>query len=441
MIANQNQTIISNLSSNIISIIDNAFGNTTSASTTDQTPLLELLPFVIKQADDVMLQIQTVGFLNSSINNFNPEIYNSSKLYRSISNLLKGLSNNELDNIDGSNILFTTESVMDNANIAIGKLLDVGERRYLDTDINSVFIIVPSQNSDNIILNVSTQSSNNIPVNNSSFSNATVNSTSNSTINQTNNNITNKGASYRYLQSSDNGPCNSTLCIESNSLNKIMKYYPKSKLISRIDRDNVAVPVEKVTFSKKFSTNSAKISISLANFTHSRILISSQMNLNYTVRLNIPNNASNNPSLKPNLMNSFCIVIDLTNYAMIVNSCFTQFDYNANKAVCRCFYPGLVSVITNNSLIESILSFQNNELLYNPYSIQTLTFFFLGLLGLLVIALLIGHHIDAVDGQKLCVKKDDNYDVNQRNIIEFTKQGFHEDFDIKTLFIYMLNVS
>ena len=48
--------------------------------------------------------------------------------------------------------------------------------------------------------------------------------------------------------------------------------------------------------------------------------------------------------------------------------------------------------------------------------------------------------MDFSDAKKLSIKKDDDYDINQRYIIQFKKARFHQEYNLKTLYLHLIDV-
>ena len=221
---------------------------------------------------------------------------------------------------------------------------------------------------------------------------------------------------------------NKNLCVDNGSLSKIIK--SEVTVVSKVSPAlKTALPNTQGT--KPNSKDTSKIKIVATK--KGRILQDIVLNVNYTTVLNI--NATN--ASDPSLASTYCATYD-DDYQLINNSCLTWYNFTANKVICQCKNSGLTVNMYDATMAPLSLIYQFPAIgiqIVNPISITVLSC----LIGSLLLALLIAHCKDNNSNTDE-IKKQENYDVVQQCIIEYTGENFHKEIGICKLYFFLLKV-
>ena len=394
---------------NLGEIIFSSIDKYIDGNNSDFNKIGQLLPSLILTTD-VVTSPKALNYLNTSINNFNPKNDNSYSIYKTIF-IYSNKTSNDITNT------LIAENLMDKLNGKIAATLFCGQNITKSNDFNTMIFFNPNRVSDGLMFDVLTK----------------VPNTSNVSLNTNSTTLMYRSLKdSRNLQSQNKNVCLYSLCIDGYDITEFLSNYPKSIFISRIDNENFKFFLQFT----KFSKNSAKVIATNENST-----IIENVKFPYSVRLNTNHFDKSNNSDYNKIKISFCAVLNQTsNFSIIDKSCISLFDYSNDQVICNCSYFGLVIVIKDANFANSFIEYQSSLFFGTPYLMANLFYCTLGLFGILLLALKIGSEMDYYDAEKLCIKKDENYDINQRNIIQFTKAGFHQEYNIRTLYFYLIDV-
>jgi hypothetical protein len=415
--SNTDSSKLDNSTKNLVvnTLMEAMSSNSTGKIDTDQVAFL--LPNIIV-ADDSSTQSKVFSVVTNVISNFDVTKNDPTFVYSALSKLTEKQEDDSKKQAD---------SFIDKINDKIVLGLQPGESSVVSTSTFNIKIskFIPSADGND-----------DFNVESVDFSTSETSQTSNSTSNRIFRIMpTHILHQNRYLQtkntktnSTTSAGCamNKNLCVDSK-LSDITKG-ELSVIAKAGTASSTAVPNKSNV--KPNSQDSSKIKI--VGTKKGRILEDVVSELNYTSVLRI--NKTN--SSDPRLQFTYCATYD-DNYNLVMNSCFTWYNFTANRVICKCKYPGLTVNMYDEENSYDSLVYQFPEInigLINPVSIIVISVLSVSL----ILSLIIAYFKDNSSENE--VKKHEKYDNVQQCIIEYTKEGFNNDITLCGLYCYLLKV-
>ena len=400
MISGTNNSTLDNKTQNLIFDSINNILKANSTVTPDINQISSLLPSIAASSNTS----QVLSLVNSVINLMDIKANDASNVFSTLSTVIKSNPSN--------NSQISSDKIKQSFNL-VDKLIDAvaqnqvpGESQQINTP--SFKILVSNLDLNNI---------NDFVINDNTFTGKNV--------------IRMMSTNNLMERNLDNGGClpSSRVCILKNSLiNSIQNSSSVSCSVKILPSSNL--PIEYT------STSSNAVSVKLFANSNSNSR-TSLLKFNYTARLDLSvNPGSFNDS---NVMSqTYCTTFDSNYENQTIDSCSSWYDYNFKKIQCECNTGGVTVNIINADAAK--LSIQRQfPIITTPLITLTFLYIFGISVGIFFLFLIFAICQDSYDDKN--VSTDENYDIVQQCIIEYTKEEFHEEYNFTNLYCYLVKVT
>lgn len=231
--------------------------------------------------------------------------------------------------------------------------------------------------------------------------------------------------------------CNlqSKLCISKASLNFAINQVGASTaaVTAKILPSN-KIPIEVETQ----SLNAISITVLVNSKRDLQSTNSLLLKVNYTTRLDlsIDSKSYNDTNV---MKQTYCTTYDSGFENVTSDSCSTWYDYKLKTITCECNTAGITLNINDpDAALASIK--RQFPIITTPLITKTSLYIMSIGLGIFFFSMVLAMCYDSSDAKSKVFSRDDNFDIVQQCIIEYTKQEFHSEYCFTMLYWYLVKV-